>query len=109
MVYPAFGLVFAKGIEGFSYLDAHERRHAGDRNALWLFIISILSTIAISMSNYLYASAAATLTSRLRTLSLKALLRQDIEFFDQESNSVRILLALSFCVTAEMMSNRLVR
>jgi len=96
MVYPAFGLVFVKSIEGFSYLDSHERRHAGDRNALWLFIISVLSTIAISVQNYLYAYAASTLTARLRTLSLKALLRQDIEFFDQEKNSVRMLLAL-FC------------
>jgi len=44
----------------------------------------------------LYAYAASTLTARLRTLSLKALLRQDIEFFDQEKNSVRISLALFF-------------
>lgn len=35
MVYPAFGVVYAKGIEGFSYTDPKERRFAGDRNALW--------------------------------------------------------------------------
>ena len=33
-VYPAFGVIFAKGITGFS-LDHEARRHAGDRNALW--------------------------------------------------------------------------
>lgn len=89
MIYPAFGVVFAKGVEGFSYLDARERRRAGDRNALWLFLISIVSTIAISFQNYLFFYAASVLTARLRTLSLKSLLRQDIEFFDQEKNSVR--------------------
>jgi ATP-binding cassette, subfamily B (MDR/TAP), member 1 len=34
MVYPAFGIVFAKGIEGFSK-SGRERQHDGDRNALW--------------------------------------------------------------------------
>lgn len=35
MVYPAFGIVFAKGIEGFSQDDPKVRRFQGDRNALW--------------------------------------------------------------------------
>lgn len=41
MVYPAFGVVFAKGIEGFSQLDPHVRRHAGDRNALWYVYFAV--------------------------------------------------------------------
>ena len=90
MVYPAFGVVFAKGIEGFSKVNPAERRHDGDRNALWLFIIAILSTLAIGFQNYLFGYAASTLTSRLRMLSFKAVLRQDIEFFDQEKNSVSL-------------------
>ncbi|KAF9533188.1 multidrug resistance protein 1 [Crepidotus variabilis] len=87
VVYPAFGIVFSKGITGFSLTDPHERRHAGDRNALYFFIIAILSTLAIGFQNYLFGYAAAVLTSRLRKLSFKAILRQDIEFFDEEKNS----------------------
>ncbi|KAF7314410.1 hypothetical protein MKEN_00913800 [Mycena kentingensis (nom. inval.)] len=85
-VFPAFGIVYAKGIEGFSY-EGHARRVAGDRNALWFFIIAILSTICIGFQNYLFASAAAVLTMRLRQLTFKAILRQDIEFFDKDENS----------------------
>lgn len=88
MVYPAFGVVYAKGIQGFSALDNHTRRHDGDRNALYMFIIAVLSTFSIGLQNYLFASAAATLTARLRSLSFKAILRQDIEFFDKDTNSV---------------------
>ncbi|KAF5337589.1 hypothetical protein D9611_014801 [Ephemerocybe angulata] len=77
-VYPAFGVVFAQGITGFSKLDRAERTHAGDRNALWLFLIAIISTVAIGFQNYLFAGAAAALTARLRSLSFKAILRQDI-------------------------------
>ena len=88
MVYPAFGIVFAKGIQGFSELDPAQRSHDGNRNALWLFVIAILSTLAIGFQNYLFGSAAAVLTARLRMLSFKALLRQDIEFFDQDEHKV---------------------
>jgi ATP-binding cassette, subfamily B (MDR/TAP), member 1 len=77
MVYPAFGLVFAKGIEGFSYKEAADKRRAGDRNALWFFIIAIISTVAIAFQNYLFAKTAAVLTARLRRLTFKAILRQD--------------------------------
>jgi ATP-binding cassette subfamily B (MDR/TAP) protein 1 len=35
MLYPAFGVIFAKGVEGFSNPDSSERRFLGDRNALW--------------------------------------------------------------------------
>ncbi|PPQ91666.1 hypothetical protein CVT25_012879 [Psilocybe cyanescens] len=93
MVYPAFGVVYAKGIEGFSALDRSERKFQGDRNALWMFIIAILSTLAIGFQNYLFASTAATLTARLRTLSFKAMLRQDIEFFDKDENSTGSLVS----------------
>jgi len=90
MVYPAFGVVYSKGIEGFSQTDPRDRRHAGDRNALWLFLIAIISSFTIGFQNYLYAKAASTLTARLRTLGFKAILRQDIEFFDKDTNSASI-------------------
>jgi ATP-binding cassette, subfamily B (MDR/TAP), member 1 len=86
-VYPSFGIVFAKAINNFSNTNPHIRRHDGDRDALWFFVIAILSTVAVGFQNYLFASTAATLTAKLRSLSFKAILRQDIEFFDKDENS----------------------
>ena len=79
MVYPAYGIVFAKGLNGFSDLDPHKRRHDGDRAALWLFIIAIISACLIGVQYYMFASAAATLTAKIRSLSFRAILRQDSE------------------------------
>lgn len=93
MVYPAYGVVFSKGINGFSDLDPHTRRHDGDRAALWLFLIAIISTCTIGIQNYMVAAAAATLTAKIRTLSFRAILRQDIEFFDKDENSTGGLTA----------------
>ncbi|KAJ7259510.1 P-loop containing nucleoside triphosphate hydrolase protein [Mycena haematopus] len=90
-VFPAFGIVYAKGIVGFSEATAHGRRHAGDRSALYFFIIAILSTFCIGFQNFLFASTAARLTMKLRSLSFRAILRQDIEFFDKDENSAGAL------------------
>jgi ATP-binding cassette, subfamily B (MDR/TAP), member 1 len=35
MAFPAFGVVYASGIEGFSRFRDADKRHDGDRNALW--------------------------------------------------------------------------
>jgi ATP-binding cassette subfamily B (MDR/TAP) protein 1 len=79
MVFPAFGVLYAKGINGFSDLDPHQRRHDGDRNALYFFIIALGSTCTIGIQNYLFTSAAGALTAKVRSLSFRAILRQDGE------------------------------
>jgi ATP-binding cassette, subfamily B (MDR/TAP), member 1 len=93
MVYPAMGIVYgmpphviflffslitsflAKGMVSLSETGPQQRKD-GDRIALWFFLIAIVSTVSFGQ-NYLYASSAAILTAKLRTLSFKAILRQD--------------------------------
>lgn len=48
--------------------------------------------MTIGMQNYLFTRAAANLTAKLRSLSFRAILRQDIEFFDRDENSVSNIL-----------------
>ncbi|KAK7469298.1 hypothetical protein VKT23_003782 [Stygiomarasmius scandens] len=91
LVYPAYGIVFSKGIQGFSDRDLRQMRHDNDRVALWFFLIAIISMFAIGLQNFHFSSAAATVTARLRRLSFKAILRQDIEFFDKDENSTGAL------------------
>ena len=79
MVYPSYGVVFSKGIAAFSEVNHHERRHDGDRVALWLFLIAVASMVIIAIQNYMFASTAANLTAKLRSLSFRAILRQDSE------------------------------
>ena len=104
-VYPVFGLIFAKTIQTFSLTDPHDRRVQGDRNALYFFIIAIGATILMGSQVYLFSGAASRLTSKLRSLSFKAILRQDskptlllwkrslpdallVEYFDRDEHSV---------------------
>ncbi|KAH9174816.1 P-loop containing nucleoside triphosphate hydrolase protein [Lactarius sanguifluus] len=86
-VFPAFGIVWSQAVTGFSDSSSRKRRHDGDRAALWSFIIAILAMISIGAQNYMFARSAASLTSKLRSLSFRAILRQDIEYFDRDENS----------------------
>ncbi|KAI0953276.1 hypothetical protein AcW1_007535 [Taiwanofungus camphoratus] len=85
--YPSFGIVYAKGINAFSDLSNKERRHNGDRVALWFFIICLLSATAVGVQNFIFSNTSAKLTDRVRSLSFRAILRQDIEFFDKDDNN----------------------
>jgi len=58
--------------------------------------------MTISIQNYLFASTAAALTARLRKLSFRAILRQDIEFFDKDENSVSEFLLLLFIAFTDL-------
>ncbi|CDO69243.1 hypothetical protein BN946_scf185042.g145 [Trametes cinnabarina] len=82
--YPCFGLVFARGVNGFADTTNAQRRFDGDRNALWLFVIAILSGAAVGIQNHFFAKTAAELSAKLRSLSFRSILRQDVAFFDED-------------------------
>ncbi|KAL0573652.1 hypothetical protein V5O48_008298, partial [Marasmius crinis-equi] len=86
-VYPSFGIIYAKAINAFTDPDPKRLRFEGDRNALWFFVIALGSSMTIGLQNYNFAAAAATLSKKIRSLSFRAILRQDVEFFDQDEHS----------------------
>ncbi|CAE6468894.1 unnamed protein product [Rhizoctonia solani] len=91
LVYPVMGIVYAKAIVGFTNTDRAEMRRSGDRNALWFFIIAIVSAMAIAIQNLVFGMTAAKLTSKLRSLSFRAIMRQDIGWFDEDKHSTGAL------------------
>ena len=80
-VYPVFGIVFGNAVNAFSQSDPHKRRHDGDRNALWLFLIAIVTGIAGGTANLLFGQTASELSAKLRKLSFRAILWQDSAYF----------------------------
>ncbi|UZJ52082.1 hypothetical protein CBS101457_001402 [Exobasidium rhododendri] len=103
-VYPAFSILFGRALEAYAicqeeYAQAcpqprrHEMRHQSNLSSLYFFIISILATIAIGVQNGNMILASSILMERLRSLSLKALLRSDVDHFDKEGNSSEVLTA----------------
>jgi ATP-binding cassette subfamily B (MDR/TAP) protein 1 len=79
-----------QAISAFQY-QGHELRVRGDRAALWFFCIAIGATIAINVQNSSFMRAAGDLSYRLRIKVFRAILRQDIAYFDEEKNSTGAL------------------
>ncbi|KAF8157643.1 P-loop containing nucleoside triphosphate hydrolase protein [Mycena galopus ATCC 62051] len=87
LVQPALGVIFAKALVAYSDSTRGGIRHDSERDALWFFIISILAGILqVAQTKYLMETSAV-LAERLRLLSFKAIVRQDIAFFDKEENN----------------------
>jgi ATP-binding cassette subfamily B (MDR/TAP) protein 1 len=85
-VYPALAILFGESIAAFS-LPMDQIRSASYKNGLWYFISAILSAIAIVIQNGSLSSTAETLTAKLRSITFRAILRQDIAFFDEEEHA----------------------
>lgn len=81
LIYPAFGIVYGIAIQSFQLQDRHSLRRAGDRSALWFFLIAVASTVAIALQNFCLARGAAMLVRKLRSQSFRAILRQDSTCF----------------------------
>ncbi|KAK0487110.1 ste6-like protein [Armillaria novae-zelandiae] len=92
-IYPSYGIVFAYALDGFSQPDNHVKRLKGDRNALWLFIMSLIAIVTTMAQNWNFVAAATTLMARLRFNMFTSILRQDIEFFDEAEHSTGSLVS----------------
>ncbi|GAA5899256.1 hypothetical protein JCM6882_009297 [Rhodosporidiobolus microsporus] len=97
-VYPVFGIIFGGVIAVFS-TDLSQPgardtlRHDGDRYSLYCFIVAIVSTIFVVTQSWMFGTTAERLSAKLRLGTFKAILRQDIAFFDRDENSTGHLVA----------------
>ena len=79
-----------QAISAFQY-QGQELRDQSNRTALWFFIIGIGATIAINIQNSSLMRAAGDLSFRLRRKVFRAILRQDIAYFDDDKHSTGAL------------------
>ncbi|KIY50745.1 P-loop containing nucleoside triphosphate hydrolase protein [Fistulina hepatica ATCC 64428] len=92
-VFPCFGILFGHVLNGFSLPNNHEKRHAGDRNALWMFIIAILGSITTFIQQLNIISSGVALMARLQSAMFAALLRQDVKYFDKPGHNIGTLVS----------------
>jgi ABC-type multidrug transport system fused ATPase/permease subunit len=57
---------------------------------LWYFITAICAGVAIFIQSYCFSRAGWDMTAKLRSLTFAAVLRHDIEWFDEEKHSVSL-------------------
>ncbi|XP_053571698.1 ATP-dependent translocase ABCB1-like [Bombina bombina] len=91
-IYPTFAVIFGKVIGTFQELDPIKKSQKTSLLSLIFFILGLISFVVHVIMGFTFGRSGETLTMRLRSLSFKALLQQDVGFFDDHKNAVGVLL-----------------
>jgi ATP-binding cassette subfamily B (MDR/TAP) protein 1 len=90
---PTQSVFFAKEITTLSrpLSMSHKIRHDADFWALMYLMLAIVQFIAFAIQGIAFAYCSEKLVHRVRDKAFRAMLRQDIEYFDREENSAGAL------------------
>ncbi|MEE6466382.1 hypothetical protein FKM82_006929, partial [Ascaphus truei] len=91
-IFPTFAIIFGKAIGAFQEQDPIKRTHKTDLLSLMFLMLGLISVAAYMIMGFTFGNSGETLTMRIRSLSFKALLRQDIGLFDDHKNAVGVLI-----------------
>nr|XP_055170726.1 ATP-binding cassette sub-family B member 5 [Nyctereutes procyonoides] len=94
-VHPVFAIIFAKIITMFENADKTTLKHDAEMYSMIFVILSVISFVSYFFQVRLfYGRAGEILTMRLRHLAFKAMLYQDISWFDDKENSTGALTSI---------------
>ncbi|XP_032926696.1 ATP-dependent translocase ABCB1 [Catharus ustulatus] len=88
---PAFAVIFSEIIGIFSTTDKVYLRKQSDLYSLLFLVLGIISFFTFFFQGYTFGKAGEILTMRLRFMAFKAMLRQDMGWFDNPKNSTGAL------------------
>ncbi|KAJ1687410.1 hypothetical protein LUZ63_018800 [Rhynchospora breviuscula] len=86
VLFPMFGLLISSAIQAF-YEPAHQLRKDTRFWALMCVILGIASMISIPVEYFLFGVAGGKLVERIRSLSFRSVVRQEVSWFDDSRNS----------------------
>uniref|UniRef100_A0A8D2Q923 Uncharacterized protein n=1 Tax=Varanus komodoensis TaxID=61221 RepID=A0A8D2Q923_VARKO len=91
-VSPAFAVLFSKIIGAFGEQDDIKKSQNTTKFSLLFLLLGTVSLITHIIQGFMFAKSGEALTMRLRSLSFKALLQQEIGWFDDHNNGIGVLL-----------------
>ncbi|XP_060726456.1 ATP-dependent translocase ABCB1-like [Tachysurus vachellii] len=90
-VYPCVAILFAKIIGVFAESDPEVKRQKTLMFSLLFLLLGAVSFITYFLQGYMFGKSGEILTMRLRSQAFKAILRQDVGWFDNHDNAVGVL------------------
>nr|XP_004186266.4 ATP-dependent translocase ABCB1 isoform X1 [Taeniopygia guttata]XP_030120483.3 ATP-dependent translocase ABCB1 isoform X1 [Taeniopygia guttata]XP_030120484.3 ATP-dependent translocase ABCB1 isoform X1 [Taeniopygia guttata] len=88
---PAFAVIFSEIIGIFSETDKDVLRKQSNLYSLLFLALGIISFFTFFFQGFTFGKAGEILTMRLRFMAFKAMLRQDMAWFDNPKNSTGAL------------------
>ncbi|XP_055911756.1 multidrug resistance protein homolog 65 [Eupeodes corollae] len=91
--YPAFSIAFGEFYAALSQNDENEARSRTAILSICCLVIGIVTGVISFLQTYLFNLAGVWLTTRIRSMSFKSIMQQEVGWFDEEKNSVGALSA----------------
>jgi ABC-type multidrug transport system fused ATPase/permease subunit len=91
-VTPLYGLIFANVYGTFGASDVHEQERLTRNYSIISFCLGLGVGIAQFLTSLSFGKSGEALTMRLRKLTFNAMLRQEMAYFDKESNTTGALI-----------------
>ncbi|NXJ75962.1 MDR1 protein, partial [Trogon melanurus] len=91
-VHPAFAVIFGKIIGAFQETDAEKRSKNTLVLSLMFLLLGVITLAAYIIQGFMFGKSGEILTMRLRSLSFRALLQQEMGWYDDQKNAVGVLL-----------------
>ncbi|XP_059135784.1 ATP-binding cassette sub-family B member 5 isoform X3 [Peromyscus eremicus] len=86
-IHPTFSIIFAKLVTMFEDKNKTTLKHDAELYSMMLVILGIVALVTYLMQGLFYGRAEENLAMRLRHLAFKAMLYQDIAWYDDKENS----------------------
>ncbi|CAO2166051.1 unnamed protein product [Urochloa humidicola] len=86
VLFPMFGLLISNAIKTF-YEPPHKLRKDSSFWGLMCVVLGIVSIISIPVEYFLFGVAGGKLIERIRALSFRSIVHQDVGWFDDPKNS----------------------
>ncbi|XP_027629986.1 LOW QUALITY PROTEIN: ATP-binding cassette sub-family B member 5 [Tupaia chinensis] len=93
-VHPVFSIIFSKIVTMFEDDDKATLKHDAETYSMIFVILGVICFVSYFMQGLFYGRAGETLTMKLRQLAFKAMLYQDIAWFDDKENSTGALTTI---------------
>ncbi|XP_072535197.1 ATP-dependent translocase ABCB1-like [Salminus brasiliensis] len=90
-VYPCVAILFAKIIGVFAEPDPEVKRQKALMFSLLFLLVGAVAFLTYFFQGYMFGKSGEILTMRLRSQAFKAILRQEISWFDDHNNAVGVL------------------
>ncbi|XP_009464796.1 PREDICTED: ATP-binding cassette sub-family B member 5 [Nipponia nippon] len=91
-VHPAFAVIFGKIIVAFQETDPEKRNKNTLVLSLMFLLLGVITLAAYIIQGFTFGKSGEILTMRLRSLSFRALLQQEVGWYDDQKNAVGVLL-----------------
>uniref|UniRef100_A0A3Q3RNS9 Bile salt export pump-like n=1 Tax=Mastacembelus armatus TaxID=205130 RepID=A0A3Q3RNS9_9TELE len=88
---PIYAVLFSQILGTFGISDLNKQRQQINGICVLFCIVAIISFISQFLQGYAFAKSGELLTRRLRKLGFQAMLKQEISWFDDPTNSLGVL------------------